>query len=93
MRFGWRERYESRGSRPVLREAGVKFPGLLTSIIREGLLSLIFHYNFEDKIKKQTQEEACKKAGGQGKIKSEVSFMNYYISGKFSDPLEIPRQF
>ncbi len=30
MRFGWRERYESRGSRTVLRGAGVKFPGLLT---------------------------------------------------------------
>jgi len=30
VRFGWRERYESRGSRTVLREAGVKFPGLLT---------------------------------------------------------------
>jgi len=27
---GWRERYESRGSRTVLRGAGVKFPGLLT---------------------------------------------------------------
>ena len=30
MRFGWRERYGSRGSRTVLREAGVKLPGLLT---------------------------------------------------------------
>jgi hypothetical protein len=30
MRFGWRERYESRGSRTVLRGAGVKLPGLLT---------------------------------------------------------------
>jgi len=27
---GWRERYESRGSRTVLRGAGVKLPGLLT---------------------------------------------------------------
>jgi len=30
MRFGWQERYESRGSRTVLRGAGVKVPGLLT---------------------------------------------------------------
>jgi len=30
MRFGWRERYESRGSRTVLRGAGVRLPGLLT---------------------------------------------------------------
>jgi len=30
LRPGWRERYESRGSRTVLREAGVKLPGLLT---------------------------------------------------------------
>jgi len=30
MRFGWRERYESRGSRTVLRGAGVKVPGLIT---------------------------------------------------------------
>jgi len=30
MRLGWWERYESRDSRTVLREAGVKFPGLLT---------------------------------------------------------------
>jgi len=30
MRLGWWERYESRGSRTVLREAGVKFLGLLT---------------------------------------------------------------
>ena len=30
MRFGWRERYESRGSRTILRGAGVKLPGLLT---------------------------------------------------------------
>jgi len=30
MRFGWRKPYESRGSRTVLRGAGVKFLGLLT---------------------------------------------------------------
>ena len=30
-RFGWRKPYESRGSRTVLRGAGVKLPGLLTS--------------------------------------------------------------
>ena len=31
MRLGRRERYELRGSRTVLREAGVKLPGRLTS--------------------------------------------------------------
>lgn len=36
MRFGWRERYESRGSRTVLRGAGVKFLGLLTFHIISG---------------------------------------------------------
>ena len=30
MRFGWRKPYDSRGSRTVLRGAGVKLPGLLT---------------------------------------------------------------
>jgi len=33
LRLGWRERYESRGSRTVLRGAGVKLPGLLTITI------------------------------------------------------------
>ncbi len=34
MRLGRRERYELRGSRTVLREAGVKLPGRLTSFAK-----------------------------------------------------------
>ena len=33
LRPGWRKLYESRGSRTVLRGAGVKLPGLLTFLL------------------------------------------------------------
>jgi len=47
------------------------------------IVSLTLRNNFEDQKKKKTQEETKKKTGSQGKIKSEVSFMNNKISGKF----------
>jgi hypothetical protein len=53
---------------------------------------LMFYYNFENQKNNKAQQKAYKKTGNQGKIKSEVSFMDNYISGKFPDPLEPPGQ-
>ncbi len=66
----------------------------LDNILDQGriIVCLMFQYNFEDKKNNKAQEEAYKKTGNQRKIKSEVTFMNNYISRKSSDPLETSRQ-
>jgi hypothetical protein len=53
---------------------------------------LMFYYNFKDQKNNKAQQKAYKQRGNQRKIKSKVSFMDNYISGKFPDPLEPPGQ-
>ena len=55
MRFGWWKPYESRGSRTVLRGAGVKLPGLLT-IQEEDLMGEKCGYSDWGKKQKNIQE-------------------------------------
>jgi hypothetical protein len=50
------------------------------------------YYNFEDQKNNKAQQKTYKQRGSQRKIKSKVSFMDNYISGKFPDPLEPPGQ-
>gem|GEM_PF-1549444 len=69
LRPGWRERYESRGSRTVLREAGVKFPGLLT-----------FFYSPHLSLEKQNKKDWKYKNKGKHKYGNSRSKMNHRVT-------------